>query len=137
VKAEIVAADERERGRRALLNLGHTFGHAIERCAGYGEWLHGEAVAAGMCMAARFSHRLGWLGADDVRRTAALLERLRLPVAPPALDSREFLAAMSLDKKVLGGKIRLILLRAIGDAVVSADYPDHLLLDEIRAAFMA
>jgi 3-dehydroquinate synthase len=136
VKAEVVAADERERGRRALLNLGHTFGHAIERCAGYGEWLHGEAVAAGICMAARVSQRLGWLGADDARRIATLFQRLRLPVAPPVLDSREFLTAMSLDKKVLAGKIRLVLLRSIGDAVVNADYPDHLLLDELRAAFI-
>lgn len=137
IKAEVVAADERESGRRALLNLGHTFGHAIERCAGYGKWLHGEAVAAGMCMAARFSQRLGWLGRDDVRRTENLLARLGLPTRPPDLDPREFLAAMSLDKKVLGGQIRLVLLQSIGNAVVTADYPDHLLLDELREAFMA
>jgi len=137
VKAAVVAADERESGQRALLNLGHTFGHAIERCAGYGEWLHGEAIAAGICMAARFSARLGWLGEAEVRRTANLFERLRLPVAPPDLDPREFLAAMSLDKKVLAGEIRLVLLKAIGEAVVTSDYPDHLLLDELRAAFMA
>ncbi len=136
VKAAVVAADERESGQRALLNLGHTFGHAIERGAGYGEWLHGEAIAAGICMAARFSARLGWLGEADVRRIASLFERLRLPVAPPALDPREFLAAMSLDKKVLAGEIRLVLPKAIGEAVVTSDYPDHLLLDELRAAFM-
>ena len=136
VKAEIVAADEKERGRRALLNLGHTFGHAIERCAGYGEWLHGEAVAAGMCMAARFSERLGWLKAEDVKRTEKLLERFGLPIQPPRLDPQEFLAAMGLDKKVLAGEIRLVLLQSIGDAVVTADYPDELLLDELRATFM-
>jgi len=136
IKAQIVAADERESGRRALLNLGHTFGHAIERCAGYGQWLHGEAVAAGMCMAARFSARLGWLGDADIRRTEKLLERCGLPVKPPDLDPREFLAAMTLDKKVLGGQIRLVLLQSIGDAVVTADYPDHLLIDELRAAFI-
>jgi len=135
IKAQIVAADEREGGRRALLNLGHTFGHAIERCAGYGQWLHGEAVSAGMCMAARFSARLGWLDEADIRRTEKLLERCGLPVNPPDLDSSEFLAAMSLDKKVLGGQIRLVLLQSIGDAVVTADYPDDLLMDELRAAF--
>jgi 3-dehydroquinate synthase len=137
IKAEIVADDEREQGRRALLNLGHTFGHAIERCAGYGEWLHGEAVAAGLCMAARFSARLGWLPPGDVERIARLLRRLNLPAAPPPMDSREFLAAMAMDKKVLGGQIRLVLLRGIGEAVVTADYPPHELLDELRVTFMA
>ncbi len=136
LKAEIVAADERERGRRALLNLGHTFGHAIERCAGYGEWLHGEAVAAGTCMAASLSQRLGWLSADDVQRIRRLFTQLGLPVDPPALDPAEFLAAMSLDKKVQGGQIRLVLLERIGSAVVTADYPAHELLDVLSEQFV-
>ncbi|MFW2405711.1 MAG: 3-dehydroquinate synthase [Gammaproteobacteria bacterium] len=122
-KAAIVAEDEFERGRRALLNLGHTYGHAIERCAGYGEWLHGEAVAAGMCMAAEFSAQLGRSSQQDVNRTRALLARLNLPVAPPAIAIADFLAAMSIDKKVVAGEIRLVLLKGIGDAFVTADYP--------------
>ena len=129
LKAQIVAEDERESGRRALLNLGHTFGHAIERCAGYGEWLHGEAVAAGMCMAAEFSARLGRFDPAGVDKTRALLEQLGLPTTPPAIDAQEFLAAMSIDKKVVAGQIRLVLLESIGRAVVTADYPD----DELAA----
>lgn len=123
IKAEVVGADERERGRRALLNLGHTFGHAIERCAGYGSWLHGEAVAAGLAMAAEFSRRIGWIDAGDVRRVRTLLERLNLPATPPRIDPDQFLAAMGMDKKVLAGQIRLVLLKSIGEAVVVADYP--------------
>jgi 3-dehydroquinate synthase len=122
-KAAIVAEDEFERGRRALLNLGHTYGHAIERCAGYGEWLHGEAVAAGMCMAAEFSAAIGQTPTEDVERTRALLGRLNLPVAPPAIKTEDFMAAMSIDKKVIAGEIRLVLLRGIGAAEVTADYP--------------
>ncbi len=137
IKAQVVAADEREQGQRALLNLGHTFGHAIERCAGYGQWLHGEAVAAGMCMAARFSERLGWLPAGHSARIEALLTRLALPVRPPQIDAREFLAAMRMDKKVRAGEIRLVLLRDIGQAVVTGDFPAHELLEELRATFMA
>lgn len=136
IKAAIVAADERERGQRALLNLGHTFGHAIERCAGYGEWLHGEAVSAGMCMAADLSERLGLLRQGEPRRLRTLLDRLQLPIAPPSVDPREFLDAMSMDKKVLAGQIRLILLREIGSAEVTADYPSHELLDLLREQFM-
>jgi 3-dehydroquinate synthase len=122
-KAAIVAEDEFERGRRALLNLGHTYGHAIERCAGYGEWLHGEAVAAGMCMATEFSAAIGQTPAADVERTRALLARLNLPVAPPAIATDDFMAAMAIDKKVVAGEIRLVLLRGIGAAEVTADYP--------------
>jgi 3-dehydroquinate synthase len=135
IKAEIVAGDERERGRRALLNLGHTFGHAIELCAGYGEWLHGEAVAAGMVMAARFSQRLGWLTAPDVQRIRQLLQRLKLPADPLRIDSREFAAAMSIDKKVLAGQIRLVLLPVIGNAKVIADYPAKELQAFLREQF--
>jgi 3-dehydroquinate synthase len=136
IKAQIVAADEHERGRRALLNLGHTFGHAIERCTGYGEWLHGEAIAAGMCMAAAFSARIGWLDAADVARIRELFVRLNLPVEPPRVDAGEFLAAMSLDKKVMGGEIRLVLLKSIGNAVITADYPSHELVDLLSEQFI-
>jgi 3-dehydroquinate synthase len=134
IKADIVAGDERELGRRALLNLGHTFGHAIERCQGYGDWLHGEAVAAGMVMAARFSHALGLLPAPEVQRVAALIARLKLPVEPPRLDPDDFLAAMALDKKVQAGQIRLVLLPALGSARVTADYSPVALADFVRAA---
>ncbi|MEJ2591921.1 MAG: 3-dehydroquinate synthase, partial [Candidatus Thiodiazotropha sp.] len=124
-KAAVVAADERESGRRALLNLGHTFGHAIETGMGYGEWLHGEAVAAGMCMAADLSRRLGWLTQDDQARTCALIERAGLPVkAPSAMSEKQFLELMAVDKKVLDGKLRLVLLKSIGEALVSDDF-DH------------
>ncbi len=121
-KAAIVAEDEFEQGRRALLNLGHTYGHAIERCAGYGEWLHGEAVAAGMCMAAEFSATIGRASQEDLDRAKALLARLNLPVAPPPIGVADFLAAMSIDKKVVAGEIRLVLMNGIGDATVTADY---------------
>ncbi len=117
-KAAIVRADEHERGRRALLNLGHTFGHAIEAVAGYGEWLHGEAVAAGMVMAAVASE----LPAADIERIRALLRAAGLPDKPPALGAERLWDAMQLDKKVAAGKVRLVLLRALGEAFVTADY---------------
>ncbi len=122
-KAEIVAADERESGKRALLNLGHTFGHAIETGMGYGNWLHGEAVAAGMAMAADLSARHGWMSATDVTRIRALLTKARLPVDPPDEISRErFLELMAVDKKAMDDGLRLILLDAIGAAKITADY---------------
>ncbi|HLF95552.1 MAG TPA: 3-dehydroquinate synthase [Methylococcaceae bacterium] len=118
-KAEVVAADEKESGERATLNLGHTFGHAIESGCGYGAYLHGEAVAIGMCQAADLSRRLGWLTDADVTRIVALLSRARLPVAPPArLDAEGFLRGMAVDKKNLDGKVRLILLEKIGKATL-------------------
>jgi 3-dehydroquinate synthase len=123
IKAEIVAEDEREHGRRALLNLGHTFGHAIETATGYGEWLHGEAVGAGMLMAADLSSRLGWLAAADVERVRALLARAGLPAAIPPIGAARALELMGMDKKVLAGCIRLVLLRRVGEGVVSGDYP--------------
>jgi len=127
-KAEIVAADERESGKRALLNLGHTFGHAIETGMGYGKWLHGEAVAAGMAMAADLSARHGWLDAADVARIRTLLTKARLPVDPPEEISRErFLELMAVDKKAFDGGLRLILLDAIGAAKITADYNVDLL----------
>jgi len=118
-KAEVVAADETERGERALLNLGHTFGHAIEAGLGYGEWLHGEAVAAGTIMAAHLSCQLGWLEAAAFERAVALFGRAGLPVKGPALGAARYLDLMAHDKKVEAGRLRLVLLRAIGHAVVS------------------
>ncbi|MFZ5724498.1 MAG: 3-dehydroquinate synthase [Pseudomonadota bacterium] len=122
-KAEVVAADERETGERATLNLGHTFGHAIETGCGYGNWLHGEAVAAGMVMAASLSVRLGWLAATDLARIERLLSRAGLPVRPPAMRQDEFLDHMQVDKKNVNGRIRLVLLRRIGEAVITDDFP--------------
>jgi 3-dehydroquinate synthase len=122
-KADVVAADEREGGIRALLNLGHTFGHAVENGMGYGVWLHGEAVGAGMAMAADLSMRLGWISTADVERVRALLHRAKLPDWAPDLGVERYLDLMGLDKKVEGGKIRFVLLKSLGDAVVTGDVP--------------
>jgi 3-dehydroquinate synthase len=123
-KAEVVAADEKEQGMRALLNLGHTFGHAIEAALGYREWLHGEAVAAGMCMAARLSQALGWLTVDELTVIEGLVTRAGLPIHPPAsLDAATLQDYMAVDKKAQAGRVRLVLLRGIGEAAVTADYP--------------
>jgi 3-dehydroquinate synthase len=127
IKAEVVAEDERETGVRALLNFGHTFGHAIESALGYGTWLHGEAVAAGMVMAADLSCRLDFIQPADVDRIVLLLQRAGLPVAPPEIDPARFLELMGTDKKAEGGKLRFVLLDAIGSASVRADVPDALL----------
>jgi 3-dehydroquinate synthase len=128
IKAEIVASDERESGKRALLNLGHTFGHAIETGTGYGNWLHGEAVAAGMVMAADLSARHGWLSPADVERTAKLISTAGLPTTPPAeMSTQQFLDLMAVDKKALDSGLRLVLLKSIGNAVVTADYQSDLL----------
>lgn len=121
-KAEVVVADERESGERALLNLGHTFGHAIETGMGYGVWLHGEAVSAGTVLAARMSQLLGWMTDADVSRTVAILKQANLPVDAPNLGLNKYMEYMGLDKKVADGKIRLILLQAIGRAIFTADY---------------
>jgi 3-dehydroquinate synthase len=137
IKAAIVAEDEREHGRRALLNLGHTFGHAIETAAGYGEWLHGEAVAAGLVMAADLSQRLGWIDAAEVARVASLLARAGLPVLAPPIGAGRALALMGLDKKVLAGRIRLVLLRRLGEGVVSGDYPSEALEATLATHFGA
>lgn len=118
-KAEVVVADERESGERALLNLGHTFGHAIETGLGYGEWLHGEAVAAGTLIAAELSCRLGWIAADTVQRIEQLFVRSGLPVHGPALGTGRYLELMRHDKKVQDGRLRLVLLKGIGQAVMS------------------
>ncbi len=128
LKAEIVAADERESGQRALLNLGHTFGHAIETGTGYGNWLHGEAVAAGMLMAADLSARHGWLSAEAVQRTETLLRQAGLPTRPPAeMDTERFMELMAVDKKVVDGGLRLVLLKDIGNALVTGDFSQDLL----------
>lgn len=128
IKAAIVAADERENGLRALLNLGHTFGHAIETGTGYGNWLHGEAIATGMLMAADLSARHGWVSSADVERIAALLQQADLPLQPPAeMDADRFTRLMSVDKKVLDGGLRLVLLKSIGQAVVTDDFENRLL----------
>jgi 3-dehydroquinate synthase len=121
-KAEVVAADEHETGERALLNLGHTFGHAIENAMGYGVWLHGEAVAAGTMLAADLSHRLGWLTSADVQRMHALLAASSLPLRAPNLGFERYLDLMQSDKKVVDGKIRLVLQQGIGKAVITSDY---------------
>lgn len=128
-KADVVAEDEREAGRRAILNFGHTFGHAIEHCQGYGEWLHGEAVAAGMIMAAQLSN----LSADDVERLRSLVAAAGLPVEPPTIGSTDWMGAMGMDKKVQGKQLRFVLLREIGDGFVSTDY-DAARLDELTGA---
>lgn len=127
-KADIVAKDETEQGVRALLNLGHTFGHAIETGMGYGNWLHGEAIATGMLMAADLSARMGWMNEAEVERVRTLLIRAELPVDGPAeMTPEQFMDLMAVDKKVQDGVIRLILLKGIGQAVMSDDYqPDKL-----------
>ncbi|WP_211826433.1 3-dehydroquinate synthase [Kistimonas asteriae] len=122
-KARVVSEDEKESGRRAILNLGHTFGHAIETHQGYGKWLHGEAVATGMIMAMDLSARQGWIDRDEVQHLAVLLESSRLPVRPPSnMSANDFLSLMRVDKKVLDGTLRLVLLNAVGDAVVTSDF---------------
>ena len=132
-KAEVVAADERESGERALLNLGHTFGHAIESGMGYGNWLHGAAVATGTVMAADLSQRLGWISAQDVTRIRKLFERARLPVTAPDLSVDKYLEWMGLDKKVEHGKMRFVLLKQIGHAVVYGEVPPDLLRQTLTA----
>lgn len=135
IKAEVVSVDEREQGLRAILNLGHTFGHAIETATGYGAWLHGEAVAAGMVMAADMSERLGWLSPKDRERAENLLTRLGLPVLPPRIGAQRGLELMGMDKKVLDGKLRLVLLRSLGRADVVSDYSKSALEATLQAYF--
>jgi 3-dehydroquinate synthase len=120
---------------RAILNLGHTFGHAIETASGYGAWLHGEAVAIGMAIAADMSHRLGWLNAADRDRVVRVLERFGLPTAAPRIGAERARELMGLDKKVLEGRIRLVLLRSLGEACVVSDYPPEALDETLRAHF--
>jgi 3-dehydroquinate synthase len=124
LKAEVVAEDERESGRRAILNFGHTFGHAIEHCLGYGKWLHGEAVAAGMVMAAELSG----IAAADLLRLSELITAAGLPTEAPAIASERWLDAMGMDKKVQQKQLRFVLLRSLGEAFVTADYDQARLL---------
>jgi 3-dehydroquinate synthase len=135
LKAEVVRRDERETGDRALLNLGHTFGHAIETATGYTEWLHGEAVAAGMLIAADMSSRLGLLPLADVQRVRDLLQRIGLPVDAPKFGAARALDYMRVDKKVQAGRIRLVLLEQLGRARFTADYADDTLHSTLRAHF--
>lgn len=132
-KARIVANDEKEQGERALLNLGHTFGHAIESYLGYGEWLHGEAVATGMVMAADLSHRLGWISSGDLERTKKIIQRANLPISCPPIPLDEFLSYMSHDKKVLNGQLRLVLLQQLGQAIITKTFD----VEMMKAAILA
>ncbi|PRY65134.1 3-dehydroquinate synthase [Vreelandella songnenensis] len=132
IKADIVADDETEQGVRALLNLGHTFGHAIEAHQGYGNWLHGEAVGAGMAMAATLSERLGFISTADLKRAQAVIESAGLPLAAPAgMGSNDFLVRMRLDKKNVDARLRLVLLDAIGDACIDDTTSEALLCELI------
>ena len=133
LKARVVAADERESGARALLNFGHTFGHAIEAATGYGAWLHGEAVAAGMVMASELSQLMGHLRKIDVERVREVLKRAGLPVVGPALAPERLLELMTLDKKAARGKTRFVVLEAIGRARLAADVDDA----QVRRAVVA
>jgi 3-dehydroquinate synthase len=133
IKAEIVGRDEREQGERALLNRGHTFGHAIESATNYSTWLHGEAVGAGMLLAADMSKRLGWMNAADVQRVEGILRRFGLPVDVSALSAGTLAEKMKIDKKVAAGRIRLVLLKAIGKSVVTGEYADAALRETLQA----
>ena len=130
LKATVVAEDERESGHRVILNFGHTFGHAIENCQGYGEWLHGEAVATGMIMAAELSG----IGDGDVERLRVLLKKTGLPVSPPAIDGQDWLRTMGMDKKVKQKQLRFVLLRALGDAYLATSYDKDKLQQIIGAS---
>jgi 3-dehydroquinate synthase len=135
IKAKIVAEDERETGIRAILNLGHTFGHAIEASMGYGNWLHGEAVAAGMVMAVDLSLRHRWIDESVKQRTVNLLEKSALPVKSPTdMTIDQYMNAMAIDKKTLDGRIKLILLKALGSAIITTDYEADLLKQTLTHA---
>jgi len=135
-KADVVARDEHETGERALLNLGHTFGHAIENAMGYGVWLHGEAVGAGTMMAADLSQRMGWLTDTEVVRIRQLLTAAKLPLDAPKLGAEKYLNLMQLDKKVADGKIRLVLQQAIGKSVITSDYDAEKLKETLSLSSM-
>jgi 3-dehydroquinate synthase len=133
-KANVVAQDEHEGGIRAILNLGHTFGHAIETAQGYGNWLHGEAVAVGMVMAADLSVRRGDISDEDLQRIIALLERAHLPTkAPVDMTPEQFVTLMGVDKKVLDGRLRLVLLASMGQAIVTSEIDTKLLMETFAA----
>lgn len=133
IKADVVAQDEREKGLRALLNLGHTFGHAIETAMGYGNWLHGEAVATGMCMAADLSMRLGWLTSQEKQDCIRLVERAGLPTqSPNEMSTQQFIDLMAQDKKVRDHTLNLILLKGIGKTVMTSDFTEEMLIATIE-----
>ena len=125
-KAEVVAQDEKETGVRAILNFGHTFGHAIETATGYGTWLHGEAVAMGIVLAARASKQLGQIDASELSRIGKVLSSAKLPLASPKISADRYIALMGNDKKVEGGEIRLVLLDRLGRALVQAAKPEFI-----------
>jgi 3-dehydroquinate synthase len=131
IKAEIVSEDEREGSVRAILNYGHTFGHAIESLTDYSVYTHGEAVSIGMVMAASMAERMGMLSQEDKKDITSLLESVNLPTKKPDLNSNDFLESMKRDKKVQDGEIRLILLESIGKAIISNDYPNEILMKTI------
>lgn len=136
LKAQVVAEDEREGGRRAILNFGHTFGHVIETHMGYGNWLHGEAVAVGMVQAAQLSQLQGWLSQADVERLKNITQKLNLPTQPPAIDTAVALELMSHDKKTISGNIRLVLLKSMGEAIVTKEFEQknlQIILDKATA----
>jgi len=133
IKAQVVGQDEREGGIRAILNLGHTFGHAIETGMGYGNWLHGEAVGAGMVLAAQTSQRMGWISQGDVARTRALIRAAGLPDVAPDLGVDRYLEYMGHDKKVEGGKMRFVLLKRLGEAAITAEVPPEVLIAVLTA----
>ena len=134
IKAEIVAQDEKEQSIRALLNFGHTFGHAIEKLTGYGNWTHGDAVAVGMVLAARLSEKMSLITPKDIQDIENILTAAHLPISLPSVDPDEILAAMKSDKKVKNRNIQLVLLKNIGKAFLTADYPEEELLNILRVS---
>lgn len=134
IKAEVVAQDERESGIRAFLNLGHTFGHAVETFSGYGTYLHGEAIGVGLSMAADLSERLGWISSDIKERTIALVKRCELPTEPPeSMTPDDFLELMAVDKKNVDGNLRLVLLKGeLGTCLVTSDFENAKLMDTLN-----
>ena len=134
IKAEIVALDEKEQSVRALLNFGHTFGHAIEKLTGYGNWTHGDAVAVGMVLAARLSEKMSLINIENVQAIENILTASNLPISLPNIDSNQLLEAMKGDKKVKDRNIQLVLLKNIGEAFLTADYSQEDLLSVVRVS---
>ena len=133
IKAEIVSADEKEQSIRAILNFGHTFGHAIERQTGYSEWSHGEAVAAGMVLASELSAKMSFISKEEVEAIKELITTAGLPIEPPNINANDFITAMKSDKKVKERKIQLVLLKKIGEAFLTSEYPEEDLLEVLGA----
>ncbi|HRH77470.1 MAG TPA: 3-dehydroquinate synthase, partial [Cellvibrionaceae bacterium] len=133
IKSAVVEADEREQDMRAILYFGHTYGHAIEAHLGYGEWLHGEAVGAGMVMASELSRNLGWISEADHQRVVDLIAQCKLPVTPPqGMGAEAFMRYMALDKKVAAGRLKLVLLQALGKAVTTSQFPPEALAAQLN-----